>query len=394
MLSRIRRLLSENRNRKTPLGPVLPRLSMFHEVRDYLNEAHTSLATRWYSTQFGGKERIQFYESMTALLENGVPLQEALLEVSNVYSDDGKRNFHPVALAGFAMSSTVSNGKSLGMACQPWMPYQEVAIIASGEKSGNLQQAFDDCVRTIEARQKIVSLILSSSLYPALLWSLMAYLLHVVATRMVPAMARRSDPEGWTGIPHLLYSIATFVNSWGLITLISFVLFVVVSIATLPYFKGPLRVRLESLPPWSIYKALHGSTFLLNIAVMLRSNINQLDALEALELNAKPWLRERLTAARYGVRMGKNFGMALKLAGHQFPDKQAVQFLCVLATRKGFSESIHRFSTRWLANSLNSVERYSKGLLIFSSMAIGVLMILVLIGTYSMQADVANTIQH
>ena len=270
MFKKIRRVLIENRSSKKPIAPRLPRFAMFLEIRDLLTEWYAALATRWYSTQFGGKERIQFYESMTALLENGVPLQEALLEVSNVYSDDGKRLFHPIALAGSAMSTTVSNGKTLGWACQPWMPYQEVAIIASGEKSGNLQQAFFDCVRTIEARQKIVSLILSSSLYPALLWSLMAYLLHVIATKMVPAMARRSDPESWTGIPSLLYSISTFVNNWGLITLIGFVLFVVISIGTLPYFCGPLRVRLEAFPPWSIYKALHGSTFLLNVAVMLR----------------------------------------------------------------------------------------------------------------------------
>lgn len=362
-------------------------------TRTLLSERYAALARSWYSKQFGGKERIQFYESMITLLENGVAVNEALQEVSNVYGDEGKQSFHPIALAASTLSATVSNGKSLAWASQAWMPYQEVAIIAAGEKSGNLQQAFFDCVRTIEARQKIVSLILSSSLYPALLWSLMAYLLHVVATKMVPAMARRSDPESWTGIPSLLYSIANFVNNWGLVTLIGFVSFVVISIATLPYFCGPLRVRLERLPPWSIYKALHGSTFLLNIAVMLRSNVNQLEALEALEFKAKPWLRERLIAARYGVRMGKNFGMALKLAGHEFPDKQAVQFLCVLATRKGFSEAIHRFSNRWLDNSLKNVERYSRSLLVFSSLAIGVLMILVLIGTYSMQADITNTIQ-
>lgn len=358
-----------------------------------LSEKYSALATSWYSKQFGGKERIQFYESMTTLLENGVPINEALKEVSNVYGDEGKQSYHPISLASAAMSATVSNGKTLAWSSQRWMPYQEVAIISAGEKSGNLQQAFNDCVRIIEARQKIVSLILSSSLYPALLWGLMAYLLHVIATKMVPAMARRSDPESWTGIPSLLHSIATFVNNWGLVTLIGFVLFVVISLVTLPYFCGPVRVRLERLPPWSIYKALHGSTFLLNIAVMLRSNINQLEALDALELNAKPWLRERLTAARYGVRMGKNFGMALKLAGHEFPDRQAVQFLCVLATRKGFSDAIHRFSNRWLNNSLKNVERYSRTLLVFSSVAIGVLMILVLIGTYSMQADITNTIQ-
>lgn len=362
-------------------------------VRSVIYERYAAVARSWYSTQFGGKERIQFYESMNGLLENAVPVNEALQEVGNVYSDEGRQPFHPIALASYTLSGMVSNGKTLAWACKDWMPYQEAAMIGAGERSGNLQQAFSDCVRTIEARQKILSLIFSTTLYPGLLWALMAYLLNVIATRMVPAMSRRSDPESWTGVPSVLYSIATFVNNWGLVTLIGSVLFIFVSMVTLPYFRGPLRVRLERFPPWSIYKALHGSTFLLNMSVMLRSNINQLEALEALQFNAKPWLRERLIAARYGVRMGKNFGVALKLAGHEFPDRQAVQFLCVLASRKGFSEAIHRFSNRWLDNSLKNIERYSKGVLIASSVAIGVLMILVLVGTYSMQADITNTIQ-
>lgn len=352
-----------------------------------------ALADAWCRGKFRTKEKIQFYESMVALLENGVTLNEALKEVGDVYSDHGKHPRHPIALACSAMALSVQNGKKLADACQAWMSYQEVAIIAAGERSGNLLQAFSDCVRILEAQQKILSLVLSSSLYPALLWSLMAYLLQVIATKMVPALARRSDPESWTGAPALLYCIANYVDQWGLVTLISGVLLLILAILTLPYFCGPLRVVLERFPPWSIYKTLHGSTFLLNISVMLRANINQVEALDILKLNAKPWLRERLVAARYGVRMGKNFGEALQLAGHGFPGPQAVQFLCVLATRKGFSEAIQRFSQRWLENSLKHMERYSKSLLIISSVAIGSLMVLVLVGTYSLQSDITSALQ-
>ncbi|WP_300731680.1 type II secretion system F family protein [Pseudomonas sp.] len=356
-------------------------------------DGYNAVAEGWYRRQFGTPEKIQFYESMIALLENGVTLNEALKEVAGVYSDQGKQPRHPISLACSAMARSVQNGKPLADACQSWMSYQEVAIIAAGERTGHLLQAFFDCVRVLEAQQKILSLVLSSALYPTLLWSLMAYLLHIIATRMVPAMSRRSDPESWTGVPALLYAIAHYVEQWGLLTLSVAVILLAVSIITLPYFCGTLRVMLERFPPWSIYKTLHGSTFLLNISVMLRANINQVEALDTLKLNAKPWLRERLVAVRYGVRMGKNFGEALQLARHDFPDKQAVQFLCVLATRKGFSEAIHRFSQRWLENSLKRIERYSKGLLIFSSVAIGSLMILVLVGTYSLQSDITSALQ-
>lgn len=352
-----------------------------------LMDGWSSFVTAFHKHQFGGKERIRLYESMTALLENGVHMDVALDRIGKIYSDNGRRPHHPIALASHGIGRTVEGGKSLAQACLGWVPYQEHAVISAGEQSGNLVQAFSDCVRIIEARQKVMTLVLSTALYPTFVWSLMAYLLHVIASRVVPAMSRSSNPESWTGIPLFLHMISSFVNNWGLLTLCSVVLLILTSISTLPYFRGSLRTRLEVLPPWSIYKALHGSTFLLNIAVMLRANITPLDALDTLKRGANPWLRERLDAAHYGVRMGKNFGEALDLSGYRFPDHEAIQFLIVLSTTHSFSAAVHRYSLRWLDSSLKQVERYAKTLSMVSMVMIGLLMILVLIGTYSMTGN-------
>lgn len=57
-----------------------------------------ALADAWCRGKFRTKEKIQFYESMVALLENGVTLNEALKEVGDVYSSQGKHPRHPIAL--------------------------------------------------------------------------------------------------------------------------------------------------------------------------------------------------------------------------------------------------------------------------------------------------------
>ena len=151
------------------------------------------------------------------------------------------------------------------------------------------------------------------------------------------------------------------------------------------------RLRVESFPPWSLYKVLHGSIFLLNMSVMLRTGINQLDALAILNRSAPPWLSERLDAIHYGVSSGKNFGEALKLAGHQFPDAMAIHYLEVLATRKGFAESMERFANRWLEQTLLRVDATSKFLIAMSSVCMGVLMILVVIGIFQMAGSVMDS---
>ncbi|MBI6855925.1 type II secretion system F family protein [Pseudomonas cichorii] len=357
-----------------------------------LMDGWSDFITAYHKKQFGSKERIQLYESLTALLENGVHLDVALGRIGEIYNKEGRTPHHPIALACSDIGRIVGGGKPLAQACIDWVPYQEHAVISAGEQSGNLVHAFADCVRIIEAHQKVISLVVSTVPYPIMVWSLMAYLLHVVASRVVPAMARSSNPESWTGAPMLLHLIASFVNNWGLFALVVIVALIVVSVVSLPYFRGPWRTRLESLPPWSIYKALHGSTFLLNIAVMLRANISPLDALDTLKEGANPWMRERLDAAHYGVRMGKNFGTALDLSGHRFPDHEAIQFLTVLSTTHSFSTAVHRYSLRWLDISLKKVSRYASMLTLVSTVLIGLLMILVLTGTYSMTSNFTQNI--
>ncbi|MFC6299100.1 pilus assembly protein [Pseudomonas sp. CCM 7893] len=370
--------------------------------------------TRWaetfYAKQFGKNERIQFYESLMGILEDGVSLEDALHTVARAFSDNGQK-LHPVSLACRDIAQAVKGGKSLSISCERWVPYDENSLIACGESTGNLVQAFRDCVRIIEIRQRIGKLVASATVFPSVVWGVMAALLYVIAMWMVPSMTRRSNPDAWTGVPAFLYALSNFVTHYGLITLIAIVVFILISIATLPVFCGfqitatsptwklqltqamqTLRVRAETLPPWSVYKALHGSIFLLNMAVMLRSGINQLDALNTLQRNASPWLKERLSAIHYGVSAGKNFGTALKLAGHEFPDPMAMHFLEVLAIRKGFAESMERFSNRWLEQTLERVEAIAKSLIGVSSMAMGIMMILVVIGIFQLASTVTETL--
>ncbi|AZC91297.1 type II secretion system F family protein [Pseudomonas chlororaphis] len=384
-------------------------LDAFHDFRAGLKEAARGWVESFYAKQFGKKERIQFYESLMGVLEDGIPIEVALETVEKAFSNDGKE-LHPVSIICNEIAMTVRGGKSLAHSCRSRVPYDEASLIETGEETGNLVQAFRDCVRIIEIRQRIARLVRSVVALPSLTWSLMWALLYVIAFWMVPSMSRRSDPESWTGIPAMLYHISSIVSSYGVVIVIALLTLILTAVFTLPIFCGLkikpdspawqvqisrilqlTRLRLESFPPWSLYKVLHGSIFLLNMSVMLRTGINQLDALSILNRSAPPWLRERLDAIHYGVSSGKNFGEALKLAGHQFPDAMAIHYLEVLATRKGFAESMERFANRWLEQTLLRVDAISKFLIVMSSVCMGVLMILVVIGIFQMAGSVMDS---
>ncbi|MEX0297094.1 type II secretion system F family protein [Pseudomonas putida] len=384
-------------------------LDALQDFRAGLKEASQGWVETFYAKQFGKKERVQFYESLMGVLEDGIPIEVALETVEKAFSNNGKE-LHPVSIICGEIAMTVRGGKSLAHSCRAHVPYDEASLIETGEETGNLVQAFRDCVRIIEIRQRISRLVRSVVALPSLTWSLMWALLYVIALWMVPSMTRRSDPETWTGVPALLYHLSNLVTQYGLVLLISLLAVIVMAVATLPVFCGlkikpdsptwqvqvsrtlqVARLRVESFPPWSLYKVLHGSIFLLNMSVMLRTGINQLDALAILNRSAPPWLRERLDAIHYGVSSGKNFGEALKLAGHQFPDAMAIHYLEVLATRRGFAESMERFANRWLEQTLIRVDATSTFLIAMSSVCMGVLMILVVVGIFQMAGSVMDS---
>lgn len=385
-------------------------LDLFGDLREGLREAFRSWIESFYARQFGKNERIQFYESLMGVIEDSIAIEEALETVEKAFSNDGKV-LHPVSIICGRVAMSVRGGKSLADSCRAYLPFEEASLVETGEKTGHLVEAFRDCVRVIEVRQRIKRLIISVFALPAVTWSLMGVLLHVVAGWLVPTMALRSNPEAWTGVPAFLYILSNLVTHYGLFLIALVLLGTVISLVTLPYFCGleiqpnspdwkmqlsralqRIRISFEKLPPWSVYKVMQGSIFLLNMSVMLRTGISQLNALAILKRSASPWLRERIDAIHYGVSSGKDFGTALKLAGHHFPDEMAIHFLQVLATRQSFATSMERFANRWLEQMLKRIEAISKTFAALSALFMGGLMILVVIGIFQLAINITDSL--
>lgn len=189
---------------------------MLSDIRTTLNR----WAEVFYAKQFGKNERIQFYESLMGILEDGVPLEEALLTVAKAFSDNGLK-LHPVSLACRDIAQKVKGGKSLTISCDGWVPYDENSLIASGEDTGNLVQAFRDCVRIIEVRQRISKLVASATVFPSVVMVKVMPLLTMVTApfqrldsevplMLMPPVPSRLIREGARLVPAVAYPVVLF----------------------------------------------------------------------------------------------------------------------------------------------------------------------------------------
>ncbi|NWC89942.1 type II secretion system F family protein [Pseudomonas reactans] len=342
--------------------------------------------------RFGSGSRIELYRSIALLLENNVALNDGLLELHNVFSDDQKNPGEPLAIVTLECFQAVSNGRKLHQALSRWAPHQEVTLIGSGETSGALATSLKDAIRMISYKQRIKTAVLSATIYPAFLYSLAGILLWVIATILVPKMAKLSDPDTWEGVGYVLSVLSWAVTNFGAYLLAMIVGLLLAVFLSLPRLKGDVRVFFDRAPIYTTYRVLHGSAFLLNVSVMIRSGMLLHDALLLLHQDAQPWLKERIGAAILGTRQGANLGVALDRAGHRFPDKRAIQYLKILASRDGFDEAINRFSQDWVEQCIKRVEQSASISLIISAAIMAGLMALVVLGTLDMQDAIDRSV--
>lgn len=339
---------------------------------------------------FNAKARIEFYETISLLIGNGVKLSDALAGAYNVYSEDGKNPGAPLAVICSDLIAGLKSGQKLSDVLSRYVDHTESSLIAGGEVSGDMRQAFEYAVKVITKKGEIRGAVIMATAYPGFLSIMMVYLINMVAKDLVPKFAKMSNPATWEGAAHILYQMGQFVQSYGAVSLVVVVMVVAVVVGTLPTFRGELRVRLDKFFPWSLYRMLHGSTFLLNVAVMVGSGIQMQSALQKLAQHANPWLKERISAAVYGVTIGANFGQALKDTGYDFPDEKSVRYLQLIANQDGFDKAVTNFAERWMDETVKQAQALGKTVLGVGIGLIGALMLLIMTGAN----DIASTIQN
>jgi hypothetical protein len=115
--------------------------------------------------------------------------------------------------------------------------------------------------------------------------------------------------------------------------------------------------RLARMPPWSLVDTYQGAQFFDNLASLIGGGVSELETLETIAPHANPWLRHRLDGAAKWVRSGKSLGLALELAGDNFPDVATITYLQALPTDDRYGMALDRFSARWFKRSLKRITR-------------------------------------
>lgn len=263
----------------------------------------------------------------------------------------------PVAAA--AEAALRRNNVPLAEALCDWIPPAEQAILAAGEDSGNLAEAFQMASRFTRQQGGMWAKAINALAYPMFMILAVLMILYFIAGTVMPAMnvASTSAFSPWA---RFVLWCAHLVYDYWLPVLIFLAAMFVAMLFSLSRWKGRWRVVADRYPPWSIYRRVHGALFLYSYAVLQRSGVSIQAALANLAESANPWLRTRILAGMYGVRQGYDLGQSFRRAGHEFPDWEALPVLESISSLSGAADALIEYAENWLDDTSQFIDVTTK----------------------------------
>lgn len=347
-------------------------------------------ANRWWARlQFGTGSRLRLYRKIATMLSNGLPLLKILEELQDRASHRGTKPNEPLAIVLDDCRRSVQNGKFLSEGLEGWAPRTEQMIILAGEQAGRLDTTLLAVTQVVQAQKKIKSVVLAGITYPALLLTLVLVYIYLFGTRVIPQFARIVDPAGWKGAAKSLYLMSVLVQDWMILIVALIVVLVVAVVLSMPRWRGNLRVRLDRYPPYSIYRLIAGTGFLMAFSALQTAGITVEKSLVRLSMLADPWLRERLDGALVGVRSGLNCGESLRNAGYGFPSDEVVDDLCVYAEYRGFGEALRVLADEWMEEGVEQISAQMKLLNGVSIIILAAVIAWLVTGFFGIQHEIA-----
>lgn len=351
----------------------------------------TDLNTYAAKLTFSSSERLRTYRKISVMLTNRLGIDEILKELYNRESDDGRKPGELSAVVYDEWRKVIQNGGRFSDALKGWVPEMERMIIMSGERAGGLPDALLSVITVVEANKKIKGTVIRGLFYPAVLLSATVAYLFLFGLKVIPEFTRILDADRWGPLARSLYLMSEFVIHFGWILIVALAVGITLVVTSMGTWTGKGRIVADRLPPWSLYRLVVGSGFLISLSALLGGGGKILDALQLIGEHGNRYLRERIDGFLYGVHSGMNAGDAMARTGFDFPSKEIVADLGIYAKYSGdFGDAVDKVAREWLTDGLLQVEAVMKVLNGLAIATMALVLMWIVGGFFAIQQEIGQ----
>ncbi len=347
---------------------------------------------RWWFRNMESSGRRRLWLKLSKLIANGVPILSGLESMwKRRLAAHGKSDATAIALGSWIEG--MNNGKRLSQVIDGWVGDVEKMLISAGESTGTIDKALTSANRVMVARSEIQSTVIKGLAYPVVLLGLAFGVLYLFGFKVVPEFTKIVPGDRFVGAAKVLILLSDFARNWIFVTAGVVVSLIIAFALSLNRWDGRLRIRLDRYPPYSVYRMVVGSTWLIGLSSMLEAGVRVESAMQQLSELSGKWLKTRIQSAMLGMRSGLAMGDALQRSGYEFPDREIIDDMGVYSSLSGFDEAISIIGREWLTESVEAIKSRMTVVSGIALLCVGLLISTMVGGMMSMEVQMSQLIK-
>lgn len=300
---------------------------------------------------FDLKMQQAFLEDLAALVEDGVPLNQALMIYVKLNKDSAR-------LLAQQMLDKIAQGKSVSDAMLGWFSPAVVEMVRAGEEGGILTKTLRVAASTLMQRESAFSALFNSMVYPVVVVC-MALGVSIFINHSIFTSFREIVPlERWPNSARLLAATADVVQHFWWLIIISMGLLVFLWIRFLRDYIGDARQYLDKLPIWSLYKKMHAARLMETLGLLMSNGLVLKKSLAILQQKSVPYMAYHLMLMQ--LRLGVGRDNIADVLDTGLISENDLSRLRLIAQTKGFEEALVRQGHRAGDEAAKAVETAGK----------------------------------
>jgi type II secretory pathway component PulF len=331
----------------------------------FLNRVKSFFAKIFFTTSI----RLSVFEKLASFMASGIPIIDVLRILEREYSaTDNVTDPRPFVMRQW-IKEMDEKGVPFSVAIDGWVPPSERMLINSGEESGDIEDAFKNCIETTKASKEMKGTIIGKLTYPVILICLLFGVIAFFSLKIVPILTQVSPPSSWPSVSQDLYTVSEFTTrNWHFVLASTVGLIIGIS-KSMVLLTGPLRGFLDKIPPYSMYRSFQSSVLIMSLASMMRSGVPIQDALNKIGDASNKYMKHEIGKVLKRMESGMDEGSAFKTP---FFDEETKVDIAVYSETDNIAVHMDAVGKTAIKNGVSAISKIAEIAKILSFFAVAV----------------------
>lgn len=354
-----------------------------------LREFGNKVDMKFLAMQFSGSVRLSLYRRLVSLLAYGIPLMRVMEQVLSAYAKRKLDKRVGARVLGYVYQDMrqAAGGVVFANALKGWAPDAEIMLINAGERSGDIERGLAEAIFVNESLTRIKSAVIGAVSYPLVLTLVLMGLYMLFALMILPRIETLMPLDKWPPLSQTMHAVLTFIRNFGLYVAVAAVALMVLIGWAMPRYTGKVRKQLDRYYPFSVYRVISGSGFLVGLSAMLEAGVTMRDSLLQLRSNSSLYIAWHIDTILSRLANGESSGKSLDTG--LFNEETSIS-LEIFGDSGSFEESMKILGREAVENTVNWIKGVGQVLTTSGVVAIGGSLVFLLGGFYQLIQEVKN----